>query len=395
MQQSQCTEFSTAVLKGESRKVKALLSECAELAAYRISSHGFQLPLEVAVAMGHVEVAELLIIQSRPELRRLNLLIHTAASKGNKAMVLLLATHNADINFTFGGGATPLTRAIGGGFIELAEFLKTQGGYDLVGPFCQATLNGDVEAVKAMLDANPELIDYCDTGANTPLHLAARAGHDSVVDILMPLAKKYGCRINAQNEDGNTPLHEAVSHGHSDAVAAISKAADHCIKNKKGNWPLHDAARCGHMDAVQLLLSNNGQIDPPGTSGYSPLMFAVENGHVALVEWLIGHGGKVNYSGGCYSPLHCAADQGSAQIAELLLRNGAVISGDSVCATPLHFASRRGHLAVAEILIAHGSNVNAKTYDRDYPSEKRVTPLDLAEKDSDMAALLLRHGATQ
>jgi len=80
---------------------------------------------------------------------------------------------------------------------------------------------------------NKKTIAERDEQGNTPLHLAAGAGHVSVV---RQLIRADGVDLNAQNDQGKTPLHQAVWRNQGEVVKlllGVSARAD--IKDKDGH----------------------------------------------------------------------------------------------------------------------------------------------------------------
>ncbi|KAL6052488.1 Fem-1-like protein b [Balamuthia mandrillaris] len=83
---------------------------------------------------------------------------------------------------------------------------------------------------------------------NTPLHLAAGAGHLDMVQLL--LEDKYGADINAQNEHGKTPLHQAAWRGNLAIVKLLTaRGAKQDIEDRDGHLP-RDLARNKEIRAL-------------------------------------------------------------------------------------------------------------------------------------------------
>ncbi len=90
----------------------------------------------------------------------------------------------------------------------------------------RAVKAGDVEKVREMVSANPQLVHARDGDQSTPLHYAAWKGHAPVVEVLLDA----GADIQAHNENyhwGTTPLH-AAAHGNQPQAtkALIARGAD-------------------------------------------------------------------------------------------------------------------------------------------------------------------------
>ena len=111
------------------------------------------------------------------------------------------------------------------------------------GEIHDAALAGDLEKVKVLLKAHPDLINSKDTNGMTPLHFAAHNGNKDMVEFL--LADKV--KVNAKARGGITPLYYAAEGGHLDVVELLlANKADVNAKASDGRTALHWAAEDGH-----------------------------------------------------------------------------------------------------------------------------------------------------
>jgi ankyrin repeat protein len=218
-----------------------------------------------------------------------------------------------------------------------------------------ATREGDLEKVRSLLKADPNLVFSHSRSQDrflfglTPLHLAAFMGLKAMVELL--LANK--AEVNAQASDGSVSNYGSI-HQH---VCGIFT-------------PLHLAAGRGHKEVVELLLAKKADVHVIDKNGATPLFLAAFAGHEGVVELLLANKANVKAVSTIYAmvemagltPLHAAAFAGHRGVAELLLANKAEINARDISHnTPLHYAAWFDHKEVVELLIANKAEVNAKS----------------------------------
>lgn len=153
------------------------------------------------------------------------------------------------------------------------------------------------------------------------------------------------------------------------------------------------AADTGNLGDVQTLLGLGADVNVTTTEkGVTPLYFASQNGHAAVVTALLAAPGiAVNAAiKDGRIPLHAASQQGhAAVVVALLAAPGVEVNATAKTGrTPLHFASENGHVEVVTTLLkVPRVTVNSTT-------TNNVTPLYCASKNGHVAivsALLDKH----
>ncbi|MCG8340703.1 MAG: ankyrin repeat domain-containing protein, partial [Cytophagales bacterium] len=262
----------------------------------------------------------------------------------------------------------------------------SQGGIEQVKLLLKAASQGDIEQVKLLLSQGAA-INATDKDGWTPLHWAAKNGHQAVVAYL----KERGADINATCKYGGTPLHWAAQNGQKELAEYLqSEGADTNATCKYGGTPLHWAAKNGQKELVEYLLAQKAGINAKTKDGWTPLHWAAAKGHQALVEYLLEQGADskaVDEAG--RTPLHWAAAKGHQVVVAYLKEQGADIN--ATCKddwTPLHLAAQSGHQVVVEYLLEQGAD--SKAVDED-----GRTPLHLAAKNGHrtVVAYLKEQGA--
>ncbi|KAH0528099.1 hypothetical protein TsFJ059_003003 [Trichoderma semiorbis] len=202
-----------------------------------------------------------------------------------------------------------------------------------------------------------------------------------------------------------TRLHLAAYFGVETAVGHFLRKGDNPdLKDTYGRTPLSWAAENGHVAVVALLLKT-GQVDAGSEDKWNqtPLLYASANNHEGIVELLLENGVNVDSKNidmdadskiiGAYSgrtPLLYASANGYVAIVKLLLEKGASIdTRDMDGKTPLAFAAEGGHEGTVQLLLDNGADINIQ-------DNNGWTPLSWAVSNGHEALvrLLLNRGAT-
>ncbi|XP_010260012.1 PREDICTED: ankyrin repeat-containing protein At5g02620-like [Nelumbo nucifera] len=196
-------------------------------------------------------------------------------------------------------GETALYVAAEYGFVDVVEeiikyydivsaSIKAKNGYDA---FHIAARQGDLEVLKVLLKALPELSMTVDLSNTTALHTAAAQGHIDVVNFLLEQGSSLA---TIARSNGKTALHSAARNGHLEVVKAILSKEPFVVtrNDKKGQTALHMAVKGQKLEVVEVLInSNTSLINMVDTKGNTALHTATRKGRDKIVKKLLDHKG--------------------------------------------------------------------------------------------------------
>ncbi len=186
--------------------------------------------------------------------------------------------------------------------------------------FHDSARKGDLEKMKDLVQARPELVNAKDNLGDTALYYAVALGHKAVAELLLA----HKADVNAKDNRGFSPLHAAAGTGRTDLVKVLlANKADVNAKDNGGWTPLHAAAYHGEKAVVETLLVNKADIHAKFRDGFTALHLASERGHKPVVEVLLAHGADVNAKvNDGRTALLLAEGKGHKDIAVLLQKRG-------------------------------------------------------------------------
>jgi uncharacterized protein len=337
-----------------------------------------------------------------------------AAAAHDVAAVRRLVESHANVNAPQADGTTALHWAAHWDDLELADILlhaeanAKASNRDGATPMFLAAQNGSAEIISKLLSAGVEPNAPVLAHGETALMIAARSGHVPAVKMLLDA----GAQPNAKESlRGTTAAMWAAEQGHTDVLQLLaSRGADLSaasgtatpIRKRGLGWappdgprapaiggltPLLFAVRQGEMDCVRFLLNAHVNVNQTSVDGSSPLLVAIQNGFYDIGNLLIASGADVNIANNKgWTPLYLAvknrnaentaipapSNQGALEMIGNLLEKGAKPNVRITAATEIH----QGMTAL-------------------WLKEEGATPLLRAALCGDLAVvkMLLAHGA--
>lgn len=268
---------------GDKNIAELLLQHGADL---NIPADNRTLPLHCAAHNGYKDIAKLFLEKgARVNERDFNnstALIH-ACNHSAVEMVALLLQHGADPNIVRKSGISPLHLAAYNGYEDIAELLLKNGAkanernVNNNTPlafsffcFCEnKNLYGPSAKIIQLLLEHKADPNIPASNGSCPLHYAAQAGHEDMVELLL----KNGAEVDKRGNGNATALAFACGYGDKSShrpnekvvQLLLNSGANPNIYASNESNPLHCAIRAHYKNIVELLLKNGAKVNETGS----------------------------------------------------------------------------------------------------------------------------------
>ncbi len=224
---------------------------------------------------------------------------------------------------------------------------------------CEAAQSGDLEQLRALLEAGGDPNEEETEEVGPPLAEAAYYDHVEVARLLLDA----GADLYTPTQGGETPLLIAVQRG-SLSVFRLLVERGYQMDSARDNaaWMLTQAAGQGQLEMVRWLLAQGVEVDATDFQGCTALTRGAHSDHLEVVEELIHAGADVNHrDNDTETVLMWAADHaGNAAVLQALVLAGADVNARSdLDGTALAGTMRHGDLQMIQTLLDAGADVNA------------------------------------
>jgi len=222
----------------------------------------------------------------------------------------------------------------------------------------EAATAGNMSIVRALIEADPTLLEAKNNDGNTPLMIACKTLQVEIANYLID----EGANVNAIGNGGMTPLFcfPYDKEAPFDLIQRlVDKGADINAKlwlNR--NWTvLVNFVIAGNIKVVKLLIEHGANPNIRDIEG-TPLQMAIHHKrNEDMAVFLVESGVKLQEFSFGNTDLHLAAIWGFVDLVRVLVRQGVDVNATNDYGhTPLYYATSLGHRKAAEILIAAGAD---------------------------------------
>ncbi|XP_023390373.1 transient receptor potential cation channel subfamily A member 1 [Pteropus vampyrus] len=308
MESGKCTALHLAATQGATEIVKLMISSYSGSSDIINAVDGnHETLLHRASLFDHHELADYLIsvgadINSTDSEGRSPLLLATASASWNIVNLLLSKGARVDIKDHLGRNFLHLTVQQPYGLNSLRpEFMQMQHIKELVmdedndgcTPLHYACRQGVPISVNNLLNFNVS-IHSKSKDKKSPLHFAASYGRINTCQRLLQDMSDTRL-LNEGDLHGMTPLHLAAKNGHDKVVQLLLKKGALFLSDHNGWTALHHASLGGYTQTMKVILDTNlkSTTDQPDEEGNTALHLAAREGHAKAVALLLSYDADV------------------------------------------------------------------------------------------------------
>jgi len=282
-------------------------------------------------------------------------------------------------------------------------------------PIALALREHDLNKVRALLDAQPELLSKGDKRSNQSIHWATMTRQLEAIDELL----RRGADINARRMDGARPIHltngDYFYRGWRDVPrfwpVTPAGVMEH-LKTRGAVIDLPTACHTGDIARARELLAQDpslanrlGEHEGYYLGAGAPLSNAAAAGRMDIVQLLLDNGADPNLREEQYAPkgkaLYSAVYHGHYEIAKLLLERGAFPNPPVESSGTALWVARewRPDKRMEQLLLSYGAEPEPERPKEDWPVDEynwlRISQLHHAASEGDVkkAKKLLDAGA--
>src|SRR5258708_25805749 len=220
--------------------------------------------------------------------------------------------------------------------------------------FIDAIKAGEFERGKAMVSADPTLIDARSRTGDSAILTAVYHRQKEIVNLLV--ARGAALSIFEASAAGEVERVERLLHESASGAVGAPGINDY---SADGWTPLHLPAFFRHPKIAQLLIAHDADVvaRSRNANGNTPLHAALAGNHKFVAAVLIGHGADVNAPDAQgWRPLHLAAANNNMDAMKQLIAQGAdVHAGNGEAKTALSIATEKNHREAAAFLRRPGA----------------------------------------
>lgn len=224
---------------------------------------------------------------------------------------------------------------------------------------------GDIQAMAAVLDQMPDLVNAPNAHCHTPVGDAVLTGNCEVVGFLIERGGDGRGLVRNAAWMGDRAMADLLmeqggilSGCDAAALGLVDRVRSDQVRERDGRQatPLHHAARHDQVAVIKMLLDSGAEMHAQDKHGHDALSYAVENKALGAARTLLDRGANVEAPGGHYGGrvLHRAILNRDGEMVALLLERGADVQRvDDRGKSPLLQAAVVGRKGIIELLLRY------------------------------------------